>query len=774
MKQKRLTLFLALGAVYLQAQEIRTQDTKTALVSGYVTDAETGERLSDAHVRIGVHTALTNLYGFYSLRVSAGLQTATISYIGYTPHNEDILFRSDTLVSIALKAGLSLSEIVVTSNKMRNVEDKGLGNLRVNLSQLSVSPLFLGERDIIKAMQFLPGVSSGMEGSSNLNIRGGTNDQTLYLMDDAPVYNQNHTFGLISIFNADALLSADIYKGGLPAMYGNRLSGVASVSLKDGNMKSHRQSVGIGLLAGTLSAEGPIVKDKVSYLFSARRSILDLLFQSAMSLAMGGEVSAPMVSFWDINGKATWKMTEKTRLSFSIYNGNDNLGAFNKTKDEETNDVMTEKAGFGWMTTTASMRLTSGLRPNIFLSSSLYYSQLDNFNYFNVKTNDIKLNQRQTSRLQELGWRTSIENRPSNHQTLFVGYDVSVQYYEPTVMVMEDHRTTNKINIGTKRLLTASAFAYDELKWRNWMFAPGMRFSFYQTEQRGKFAVEPRLKLSTFVDDDNRLMFAYDRTTQPVHSVNEMNYSVKTDYWLPFNEDRLPTADQLSVGWKNYSVRNVTLSVEAYYKTMRRLILIRDLENYMDFHADYETGTGRSMGMEWLIQYDRERFNTWLSYTLSKSERTFGGRTSPFKYDAPHDVSLFASYVVRKKGNTKKTLSANVQYRSGLPYYVSEMSYPDMSYPDRLLYSRNSDMGVYISDVNYIPYYPNTRISDFFRADLNFTSEKKLKRGVRTWQLSLLNVTGHQNPYHVYRKNGRYKAFILIPFMPSFSVKWEF
>ena len=774
MKHIRFILFATIGVILLQVQEIQAQETKMALISGYVTDAATGERLSDAHVRIGAQTTLTNAYGFYSLRAPVGIQQATATYTGYIEHNQTISFQTDTIVSIALQTGLELSEVVVTSQQTNNIENKGLGNMRVNLSQLSVSPLFLGERDIIKTMQFLPGVSSGMEGSSNLNIRGGTNDQTLYLMDDAPVYNQNHTFGLISIFNPDALLSADIYKGGLPSVYGNRLSGVASMSLKDGNMKSHRQSLSVGLLSGTFSAEGPIVKDKVSYLFSARRSFLDLLLQSIFLFDIKGQVGIPVFSFWDVNGKVTWKMTDNTRLSFSVYNGMDNIGVSFKTRIKEPKDVLSEKLGLGWASTTASMRLTSSLTPKTFLSSSLYYSQLNNFNYYDVYSNDIKLKQRRSSNLREIGWRTSLENKLSNNHTLFAGFDASAQFYAPVYMRMEYNQTTDNYNLDAKQLLTASAFAYDELKWRNWLFTPGIRLSFYQTAQQAKLAIEPRFKLSTRINDNNRLMFTYDRTTQPVHSVNEMNYTIQTDYWLPFNENRLPTADQLSVGWKNYSFQHITFSVEAYYKTMRNLIMIRDLENYMDFHTDFLTGTGRSMGVEWMLQYDRERFNMWLSYTLSKSERTFGDRTVPFKYDAPHDLSLFAGYVVKKTEKRKNTLSINMQYRSGFPYYVSEMSYPHVPNPER-----NLSYGGYAwawdrEDVNYIPFYPNTRISDFFRADLNFTTEKKLKRGTRIWQVSLLNFTGHQNPYNVYRKNDKYKAFILIPFLPSFSVRWEF
>jgi len=763
MKQIILILIVYVGICQLPVQIANAQDTKMVQVGGYVTDMETGERLSDAHVSIGTQRALTNSYGFYSVRIPADIQLVTVTYMGYLAYTSTIDFRVDTVFSVALKSGVELSEVVISQSKIGNVETKGLGNIRVNLSQLAVSPLFLGERDIIKTMQFLPGVSSGMEGSSNLNIRGGTNDQTLYLMDDAPVYNQNHTFGFLSIFNADALLNADLYKGGLPAVYGNRLSGVANISLKDGNMKSHRQSISIGLLAGTLSAEGPVIEDKVSYLFTARRSFLDLLARGVLYVAMGDEMMAPDLSFWDVNGKITWKMSDKTRLSLSLYNGNDNIGVINRTKDHETKNVLKEKIGLGWKTTTASMRLTSSLRPNTYLSSSLYFSYLDNYNRYDVNDNYMKLVQRRSSSMHEIGWRTSIEKKLSNNQTLFAGFDASTQYYNPEQMVMEDNHAVNKFNDGTKKLLTATVFAYDELKWRNWVIVPGIRLSYYQTDRKEKIAVEPRLKLSTFINDDNRLMLAYDRTTQPVHSINEMNYTIQTDYWLPFSEDRLPTANQLSAGWKNFSFRNLTFSVETYYKTLNNLIQIRNFENYMDFQTDFLTGTGRSMGIEWMVQYERERFNTWLSYTLSKSERTFGNRTVPFKYDAPHDLSLFAGYIVKKKENLKNTISINMQYRSGFPYYVSELSYPIMPHPDFLINTWN------YKDADYFPYYPNTRIKDFFRIDLNFTTEKKMKRGARIWQFSLLNATGHQNPYNIYRKNEKYKAFILIPFLPSFS-----
>ncbi len=755
---KHILFFLLLCPAFVMSQQRQVQ------VNGYVTDSETGERLPGAYVFVGTLATCTNSYGYYTLTVPEGNQHIRASYIGYTAYEKELFFRSDTTLSFALKGGIDLSEVVVTSKEKHLIENKGMGSIRVDVSQLSVSPLFLGERDIIKTMQFLPGVSSGMEGSSNLSIRGGTNDQTLYLMDDMPVYNQNHTFGLISIFNPDVLLGAEVHKGGIPAIYGNRLSGVAAIALKDGNMKSHHQRISMGFIAGTLSAEGPVVKDKISYMFAARKSLLDLLYQGFMTLAEEGSSGGPIISFWDLNGKLTWKMSDKTHLSLGVYSGNDKLGGMNKSTDYKTDEKIIDKFGFGWQTTSSSLRLTSGLRQNMFLSSSLYYSRLDNIDYHDLKTPEFESKQNIISRMQEIGWRTSLEYKPGNRHTLFAGYDASLQQYIPEYLTKKHNGNTQTVKNGQKNLLTTSLFAYDEIRFRQWLFVPGLRLSFYHTDEKDKIAIEPRLKISTFINDNNKLMVAYDRMTQPIHSVNEMNYSVQNDYWLPFNEDRLPTSDQISVGWKNYSVQNFTLTIEAYYKKMQNLIMIRDLENYMDFHTDYQAGSGRSMGVELMAQYKRGRFSSWLAYTLSKAERTFGGRTSPFKYDAPHDLSASASYVVRNKNGRKNTLSINMQYRSGFPYYVSEISYPSMPQPDaEYVYTWHQP------EISYIPYYPNTRITDFFRTDLNFSMEKQLKKGMRRWQFSLLNATGHQNPYAVYRKDGKYKAFLLIPFLPSIS-----
>ena len=254
-------------------------------------------------------------------------------------------------------------------------------------------------------------------------------------------------------------------------------------------------------------------------------------------------------------------------------------------------------------------------------------------------------------------------------------------------------------------------------------------------------------------------MFAYDMMHQPIHSIYEMNYSIQSDFWVPFEEDHLPVSDQLSVGWKNYFFKDFSISIEAYYKKMQNLISIKNLENYLDFHTDYSVGTGQSKGIEFLFEYEKNRLNASISYTLSKSERSFDGNTYPFKYDAPHQLSGFISYVLKKTKTVKNTFSINAQYKTGYPYYV-----PILIYPGNDLVS-SAD-----SKIDYIPEYPNIRLKDYFRTDINFTTEKKLSKGSRSWQFSLLNATAHQNPYTVYKtKDNQYKAFILIPVLPSIS-----
>lgn len=757
--------FITVGAIFSQNQ---------ITISGVVREKSTKEVIVNATIKVSDDVSVSNERGFFSVKTSAKQQHILISYVGFEPFKAVMDAVRDTMLMIELEEGIELGEVVV-EHRRSVLQSKGLGNMQLDLKQLYKTPLFLGERDVIKAMQFLPGVSAGIEGSSNLNIRGGTNDQTLYLMDNVPIYNQNHTFGLLSIFNPEALHSVDLYKGGIPAMYGNRLSGVANVFLKDGNMKEHHQSVSAGVLSGSIHLEGPIVKDKLSYLVSARRSFLDLITRGIMSLA-DHSTGMTMFAFHDMNAKTTWNINDKTTLSWLFYNGYDDLYGMNKDYASDDGSKYRDKFGFGWKNTMTSLRLTSSLSPNMYLSSNLYYTNLNNFKYFQQKSTSphdkIDLKNYVYSNLKEVGLKSKIEHKLTNNNTLLYGIDLSQQYFKPDFMEKTVDKSKVTYDADRLNLQTIGLFVFDEFTLGDWFLGVGLRSSAYRSRNKTRFTIEPRIKVNRFIGDKHKVMFAYDYTTQPVHSLYEMTYTVQCDFWIPFQENKLPAAQQYSIGWKNYLTPNLTFSLEAYWKEMKNLLRIDNLEYYLDYHDSYTTGKGRSYGLELMAQYDYRKFSAWLSYTLSKSTRTFDNGKHPFKYDSPNDISAFASYDVYKKNDRTNALSFNMQYRTGIPYYIPSVDFPGIDLP----FYENGYVYDGYSSLSYIPKSPNTRLPDYFRLDLNFSMEKKLKNGGRNiWQFSLLNATGHVNPYALYRgEDGHYKAFLLIPFMPSFSYKREF
>jgi len=668
-----------------------------------------------------------------------------------------------------LEDTISLNEVVFSARR-KNIDSRGLGNMRINMEQLKISPLFLGERDIIKTLQFLPGVSAGMEGSSQLNIRGGTNDQTLYLLDDVPVYNQSHTFGLFSIFNTDAIKSVDLYKGGIPTQYGDKLSGVVSVALKDGDFKQYHHSVSLGLLAGTFASEGPIIRDHLSYVFTGRRSFVDLLYKGFTTIS-GGQ-SGAMIAFYDINAKMTWKMNSANLLSWQLYSGYDDIYGMNTGRDRIRNERYFEKFGYGWKTFMTALRYSGNLTSSLQFIANLYHTSLTNFNRVTGKfiAPDIEYKKEnvESSLMNEMGGKIAFEQKTGTNNSFFYGMEGANQIFVPDCVYKRENSSEILYNSGQLRLFKLSAYLYDEYRYKHWFASLGLRASLYDNWKKKKISVEPRVKINTFLGEKNKLMLAYDRMHQPIHTVYEMNYNFQADYWVPFQEEILPSANQASVGWKNFTNSNLSFSIEAYYKTMKNLLLIKNQENYIDFHTDYETGKGKSMGFECLLEYSRERFTGWISYTLSKSDRRFEDRTYPFKYDATHSFSTFVSYKLIHNEKTTHTFSLNSQANTGYPYYVPEISYPGLGLPTLSnAYPGNSN----IYSVDYIPQYPNVRIRNFFRLDANYTLERPCKKGTLSWQFSLLNFTNRKNPYAIYKKDDKYKAFVLIPLFPSVAVK---
>ena len=423
----------------------------------------------------------------------------------------------------------------------------------------------------------------------------------------------------------------------------------------------------------------------------------------------------------------------------------------------KSNSLFKEKYGQGWSTLTSSLRLSTTLKSNLFLTNSFYYSTLNNLKYSNYTQDTSYFKQKKISLLNEIGLRSFFENKLTNFNTLLYGVDASIQFYTPNKQVEFSNSLKSDYKYDVLKLNTLNVFVSNDLRLNSATITTGIRVSGFNNSSKTIFAIEPRLKFNYFLNSNNKIMFAYEMMHQPINSINEMNYAIQSDFWIPFKEDILPFSNQISVGWKNNAFKNMTISLEAYYKKMENLISILNLENYIDNHTDFEVGYGKSKGIELMIEYSKNRINTSLSYALTKSTRSFDGNIYPFKYDAPHSLSGFLSYVFDKNKSYKNSFSMNVHYNTGYPYHI-----PILNYPSKFL-----DIDINIDE---IPKYPNIRLSNYFRLDLNFTSEKKLLNGRRVWQFSILNATAQQNPYTVYKTNdNNYKAFVLIPILPSIS-----
>jgi hypothetical protein len=351
------------------------------------------------------------------------------------------------------------------------------------------------------------------------------------------------------------------------------------------------------------------------------------------------------------------------------------------------------------------------------LSNSIYYTRLTNFDYYKSRLKSEEENKeiekRIFSNLKDIGFCTTLEHSIGSKDVLFYGINLSDQEYRPDFFKKKINGQTVNYETEKLRLRTFSVFGHNEYKIGQWLFNIGLRASLYDNGEKSLWALAPRLKVNRMIGEGNKIMFAYDMMHQPVHSLNEMSYSIQNDFWIPFRENKLPASHQFSIGWKSYIVPNLVISAEAYYKEMKNLLLIKNVENYIDFHTDFEEGKGNSKGLEIMAEYTWDKYNLLLSYTLSKSTRSFDGKKYPFKYDAPHDLSLYGSYILRHKSRIKNTLSLNMQYKSGYPYYIPEIKYPGMGLP-----TQGNGYPFYdTSNVDYVPGYPNVRLSNYFRVD---------------------------------------------------------
>lgn len=744
-------------------------------ISGYVTEKKSGETIPGAVVYVPAVNAgtATNTFGFFSLTIPAQTADILVSTVGYAPATIHLAAIADTSLSIQLESASELKEVVVSGKKSAVQYRTLMSSIDLPVETIKSLPAFLGEVDVMKAIQLLPGVQAGSEGSSGIYVRGGSPDQNLILLDGVPVYNSSHLFGFFSVFNADALKSVEVIKGGFPARYGGRLSSVIDVNMKEGNKQKFHCEGGVGLIASRLTLEGPIRKDKSSFMISGRRTYYDILAQPFMR----GPVKAGYY-FYDMNSKVNFKLSERDRLYVSGYFGNDKFYARQRNNGLAGSELSsTLNTNIRWGNVTSVARWNHEYSNRLFGNLTAYYSQY-NFNVFSRMQNRFaNINEeyllKYVSGINDKAIKYDFDFVPSPTHSLKSGVGYVYHTYKPGAMQTRTafNSTVEDTTIGTSALSAGETDMYieDDIKCSSRLRANiGLHATAFAV--RGKLypSLQPRVGARYLLSDKVSLKASFVQMNQFIHLLSNSSIGLPTDLWVPVT-DKVPAQKsyQGAVGAAWGVAEGVELTVEGYYKTMDNVIEYKEGASFFNSATGWEdkveVGKGKSYGAEFFLQKRKGKFTGMLGYTLSRTTRRFeylnDGKEFPYRYDRRHDLKVAAVYAPTKKFE----ISADWVYGTGnaitLPvgYYTGE---------------DNSLQQVYSSRNGF-------RMPPYHRADISMKFKKATKRGESAWVVSAYNVYNRMNPFYVYSStnasgNVVFKQMSLFPIIPSISYQFKF
>lgn len=777
LKQTQLFVFLFLLGIVANAQQ------KKIYVHGYVEDAEMHERIAKATVSVADQKTgtQTNAYGFFSVGlIQNQRQTLVISTVGFKTERLTITLSKDTLLTIFLSPeSQELAEVEVKDKVLPHEQLLG-GFHQISAKTIEKIPVLLGETDALKTLQLLPGVQNGKEGTVGLNVRGGTPDQNLILLDGVPVYNINHLFGFLSIFNNDAIANVDFYKGSIPARYGGRLSSVIDVSMREGNKKTYIKKISLSPVASRFLFEGPIVEDKSSFLFSIRRTWLDVLTTPIAAISRSDFRS--VFKFYDVNFKLNYTLSSKDKLYLSYYTGRDGLN--NTMKFNEGSS----RFNYNWGNNTFVVRWNHLYNQRIFGNLSLSYTNFDYTLQNEVK--DAKIfKSRFSSGIRDWAIRYDWDIFPSTKHMLKTGISATTHRFSPEIQQIRSgqsdtiYKPQNKVDAAE-----VVAYVEDEFKIGTKLRADvGLNASFYQVGKRSFINPQPRVSLNYAFTPRNSLKFSYGHFAQYLHLLSNSSIGLPTDLWVSATE-RIPAqlSSQVSLGFYQSIFNNrFNVSIEAFRRTMKNVIEYQEGASFLNnstvgWEDKVTVGNGEATGIEFLLQKNTGKWTGWLSYTLSKSTRTFGdlnqGLSFPYKYDSRHNIALTLNYEWRKN----KSFSCNFFYNSGIPLQISTAQYNAVS-PARSVKTVGF-LGPYVPDQYYSYFNQLSLLSDrntfrapaYHRLDVSYRSVKSMKNGNRVWTLGVYNLYSRNNPFYLYYDKNQLKQFSLFPIIPSFTYERNF
>lgn len=776
------TALFLLAGLFVFAQKKYT-------LNGYVKDSLSGESIIGATIAVNGKSVTSNQYGFYSITLDSGVYEVTVSHVSYLTFSQPLPLLENVQQSFLLiPKSAALNEVVVFSRRRDgNVRNAQMGKIDLTINQIRNVPALLGEVDILKAIQLLPGVRNAGEGNAGFYVRGGGPDQNLIMLDDAVVYNTGHLFGFFSVFNADAIKNTSLIKGGMPAQYGGRLSSVLDVQMKDGNSNQYSAEGGIGLIASRFSVQGPIKKDKASFIVSGRRTYIDALVKPFIKKESNFYGSG--YYFYDLNAKVNYRFSDKDRLYISGYFGRD-VFAFRNAK-------ISFKADIPWGNSTGTIRWNHVFNRKLFANTTIVYNDY-NFTFGAAQNNfEIKL----ASGIKDGTAKIDFDYYPSGSHKIKYGGHLTYHKFIPNVTSgRQDSVIFQPSNTGEKRAVEKALYIQDDwdlsekiklnygLRWSGFtQVGPYTRFmrdanqnkldsTVYANLQRIQSygGLEPRITARFGINANTSLKTSVTHNLQYIHLVSNAGTTLPTDLWVPSTFRVQPQKSwQYAAGFfKNFKDNQYETSIEAYYKTMENQIEYREgyTPSLSDPEEEFVFGKGWSYGTELFLNKTRGRITGWIGYTLSWTWRRFpqlnDGEKFPAKYDRRHDLSVVTTYEKSKKWK----FGAVFVYATGNA----------TSLPQRF-YIIN---GVLTQEYSRINQY---RLAAYHRLDLSATYTPVPKPGKRLqsfWVFSIYNAYSRANPYFIYFNqegspfNGTLKVqakqVSLFPILPSVTWNYRF
>ena len=735
--------------------------TGLVTLSGYLKNKANGEALIGATVfvpelKTGV---ITNSYGFYSISVHPGAFTVNFSFIGYQTQSPSVNLTTSKQLNIMLEEDTKqIDEVVVTGEKKnRNVENLQMSMEKVQVKMIRKLPSFMGEVDVIKSITLLPGIQNGGEGSSGLYVRGGGPDENLMILDEAPVYNASHLLGFFSVFNSDAINDVQVYKGGIPAEYGGKASSVIDIRMKDGNSQKLSANGGIGNISSRLTVEGPIVKDKWSFIVSGRRTYADFLGK-----LMGvEELKENQLYFYDLNLKTNAQINDKNRIYLSAYTGNDYF-------------KVGESIYMKWGNLTSTARWNHLFSDRLFSNTSLIFSR---YNY-NLGVPGSGADQFDwTSQISDYNFKEDFSWYLNSKNKLALGFNLIYHHFEPGQVDANEKSYFTDLKLANYNALDNSVYLSNEQSIGSRLtMRYGLRYSYFQQIGKGEVReylnpdkpnekevigileygsgklvppayhnLEPRLALKYMLNPESSVKASYNRMVQNLHLISNTNSPTPLDIWLPSSTYIKPLiVNQVGLGYfRNFHKNMFETSAEVYYKKMENVIdYVDGAELFLKENLETELlhGSGYAYGLELYAKKQEGRLTGWLSYTLAKSIRKIPGinegKAYPSSYDRTHNVSLVANYDLSKRWN----FSTSWIFATGNP-----TSYPIAKYD------------VQGNTMYYYSARNSNRIPDYHRLDVSFTYDFKKNEHRKVKQslnFSIYNLYARRNAYSVtFRQN---------------------